>query len=204
MEKTNLLLFYQLGCELKPIIEYKYKFSERLPLVRFSLRAHSSLKKLLDSFTSLNVCRTSGNQCIQAFETIFDWLKEVEAKTISAEDFQTDQKFINVIEKATQFEPILLAELQTLDAYHVTQKGIYDTTSLIDNADNTLPPSVLTKLTAEVKREIRESGRCLAFDNATASGFHIMRATECVMHQYLLHVCNPKPKPKERLPNWGA
>jgi len=61
---------------------------------------------------------------------------------------------------------------------------------------------VLDKITEDVKREIRESGKCLAFDCATASGFHIMRATELIIHKYYTHVC--KPTSEKRLDNWGA
>lgn len=51
-------------------------------------------------------------------------------------------------------------------------------------------------------REVRQSGMCLAFDCATASAFHMMRATESVMHDYYIVCC--KPTSKQKLGNWGA
>ena len=64
-----------------------------------------------------------------------------------------------------------------------------------------MPESVLKKISNEIVEEIRQSGRCLAFDVATASAFHIMRATESVIRKYYLQVC--KPKSKKKLDNWG-
>ena len=90
-----------------------------------------------------------------------------------------------------------------LSTYHATQKGIYLTSDLIDKAELSLSPDVLLKIDERTKGEIRESGKCLAFDNFTASGFHIIRATESVLHKYYLAMCNPTPVP-DRLESWGA
>ena len=38
-------------------------------------------------------------------------------------------------------------------------------------------------------RDIREAGKCLAFDLGTAAGFHIARAVESVVLQYLNILC---------------
>jgi hypothetical protein len=65
-----------------------------------------------------------------------------------------------------------------------------------------LPDSIRLKIGQNVIDELRQSGRCLAFDVPTASGFHILRATEIVLHEYYMNVC--KPKDPKRLENWGA
>ena len=72
---------------------------------------------------------------------------------------------------------------------------------MIDRTEKVLPESVLKKISIAIVEEIRQSGRCLAFDVATASAFHIMRATESVIHKYYLQVC--KPKSKKKLDSWG-
>lgn len=94
------------------------------------------------------------------------------------------------------------AELQTLATYNITQKGIYSTTDLVERAERILPEQVLGRIGRMAAGEVRESGKCLALDCATASAFHMMRATEEVMHRYYVSVC--KPKPAKRLENWGA
>jgi len=92
--------------------------------------------------------------------------------------------------------------LSVLEVYHTTQKGAYTTKDLIEQAEKVLPESVLTKVDDKVLEDIRCSAKCLAFDNPTASGFHILRATETVLHRYYLAVCNPKSA--ESLTSWGA
>jgi hypothetical protein len=49
------------------------------------------------------------------------------------------------------------------------------------------------------KLDIRQAGRCLAFELPTAAGFHIMRATESILRDY--YVAHVGKKPKTR--NWG-
>ncbi len=93
-------------------------------------------------------------------------------------------------------------ELLTLSAYCATQKGIYSTSDLIDHAEKVFPRPVLEKLSEAVTQEVAHGGRCLAFDIPTAAGFHMLRATEAVLHEYYVAVC--KPKSKNRLENWGA
>lgn len=88
-------------------------------------------------------------------------------------------------------------------AYHPQQKAIYSTALLITHAENTLHPQDLQKLEPNTIREIRESGRCLAFDNYTASGFHMMRALETVLHEYYVIMCKPKNTNK-KLYSWAA
>jgi len=116
---------------------------------------------------------------------------------------EINAKFTATGEIARTFETILTEEVQTLTTYHATQKGIYLTTDLIDRAENIFPPSILSKINKAVVDEVRSSGRCLAFDNGTASAFHMMRAVETVMHLYYIHVCKPKPIPRKRLSDWG-
>jgi hypothetical protein len=99
-----------------------------------------------------------------------------------------DEQLGKVVNKSREFETILMAELQTLIAYHVTQKGAYYTPDLVDRTEIIFPESIRAKIPEDVREEVRQSGRCLAFDNPTASGFHIIRAVEGVMHQYYLTV----------------
>ncbi len=111
-------------------------------------------------------------------------------------------KFNTLSLHASDFRTVLMAELATLRAYLVLKKGIYATSDLIETAELTLPESVVSKLPQSVVVELREGGRCLAFECATASGFHVMRAVELVLHRYYVVCC--KPSSRAKLPNWGA
>jgi len=152
----------------------------------------------------LTVCRGAGNELTGAIENIQKWWIDTPAEQRLKPDLAVDIRFRQVIDKAKEFEIVLSAELQTLASYCVTQKGIYSTTDLIERAENTLPASVLPKISQRVKEEIRASGRCLAFDSGTACAFHIMRAVEAVMHEYYIVMCKPTPRPSKRLENWGV
>jgi len=201
MEKLNLPFFYQLGVSLNRVAEFQYDRRWRAAFIFLAYRLDLNLRALMESSLTLRACQqpsiellTSISKAIESYNKVLpNWDKE---------DNALDNEFIDVITKARRFETILNAELQTLDTYHVTQKGIYDTTALIQWAEKSLPVPMLNKIGKEVVTEIRESGKCLAFDCATASAFHIMRATEAVLHKYYISVC--KPKSEEELDNWGA
>lgn len=206
MEKINLPFFYQLGSQLNPLTKMNgLDASKRMDILFASVAVRESIYSLLKSFSALTVCRSAGTQLVTAINKLVEWYSTAhldEAK-INQPNPLIDINFQNVIDSAGKFEVVLSEELQTLVTYHVTQKGIYSTTDLINSAEKTLPPSVLTKISEKIKTEIQESGRCLAFDTPTASGFHIIRAIEGVLHQYYLAVCKPHPEP-ERLDSWGA
>jgi hypothetical protein len=204
MEKIDLPFFYQLGAVLRPLTQEEVKNSTRVNIWLKTFRVGRNVRNLLDLFSTLTVCRGTGEELISATKEVGNWMNQTPASEWEKKDFSVDFKFQQVINKAKEFETVLSAELQTLATYHVTQKGIYSTTDLIERAEKIFPAPVLSKIDSGVIEEIRQSGRCLAFDSGTASAFHMMRATEAVMHEYYISVCKPKPKPTKRLENWGA
>ncbi len=103
---------------------------------------------------------------------------------------------------ATDFETVFAAELETTDTYYVSQKGIYSTNDLIERAEHAFTPDVQAELSPQAISDIRQAGKCLAFDLDTASGFHIMRATETLIHRYYVTITGTTPRRKDR--NWGA
>lgn len=205
MEKINLPYFYQLGVQLHPLTQKSVQDDRVIDIIIATFDAEDVTESLLDRFSMLSVCRNCGQELLNAVKETRTWfmgLMKEDLDKLQNPDATVKLRFDRVIAKAKEFETILSAELQTLTTYHATQKGIYDTADLIERAENILPPAVLNKIDEKVKEEIRWSGRCLAFDNATASAFHMMRATELVLHKYYLSVC--KPKTNKKLENWGA
>jgi hypothetical protein len=164
------------------------------------LQAGSIVLELLTKFTSLVVCGPIGKELNSEIRKSIDVLVTDLNKPLTTDELLAIN---DIAKKAKEFETVLTAELETLATYNATQKGIYSTADLIEQAENVLPVSVLEKISQDVVQEIRESGRCLAFDNPTASGFHIMRATELVIHEYYKAICSPTT-PDTRLGNWGA
>lgn len=201
MEKFDSTLLYNIGAELRALTVFDYKPENRLNLLVHCLTIQSICDDIFKKFSALKISRAPAEELNKSIGAALEWLKNVKAEDMEKADGRADYTFKNVIDRAKNFETILLAELQTLDLYKVTQKGIYSMPDLIDHAENIFPSTVLTKLNSSITNEIRESGRCLAFDNPTASAFHIIRAAEAVMHEYYLVVC--KPTTQDRLENWG-
>lgn len=203
MEKIDLPFFYELGAKVSAIIEMKPENTSGWSAWLAMAETNALLEKLLNSFPTLTVCRKGASQVIKAMESLNETLgKEKNLKFDGPLPQQFHYKTHEVVNAAREFQTVLSAELQTLATYHATQKGIYSTPDLIERADHIFPESIRQKLGDHVIEEIRQSGRCLAFDNATACGFHMMRATEAVMHEYYVAVCQPQAQ--DKLDNWGA
>ena len=100
-----------------------------------------------------------------------------------------------------EFETVFSAELQALTAYVVSQKGIFSTPDLVERAEHILPEAVRKLLPSQAMTDLRQAGRCLAFDLPTAAGFHLLRATEAVIRAYYTVVVKRPPTPLSR--NWG-
>jgi hypothetical protein len=100
-----------------------------------------------------------------------------------------------------EFQIVWQTELGKMDTYFISQKGIYSTSDLIERADNVLPAEIIKVLSESIRSDIKQAGRCLAFDLATAAGFHIMRALEGVLRDfYCPTFLGTKPKTR----NWNG
>ena len=95
------------------------------------------------------------------------------------------------------FQVTFNAELEVMSSYLVTGKRGYDIPTLIDDAMIIFPPELLQKVPG-VQYDIREAGRCIAFEVTTAAGFHLMRALETVITTYWSVVMNGEPLPENR------
>lgn len=202
MEKVNLPFIYDLALKLNPIAKMTYDKAQRVTIWTEAIDVVDSLEFLFKKFPSLAACRTKCDELRSATDEATEWVIRTIDSEWEKEDARADGIFERVMKMAKETEVVLSAELHTLAVYHITQKGIYSTADLIERGEGILPEHVLGRIGQSAVQEIRESGKCLAFDCATASAFHMMRATEEVMHRYYVSVC--KPKPAKRLQNWGA
>jgi len=206
MEKIDLSFFCKLGSELTSLTHFTSDGCDTMSIFFASISVRADIDRLFRSFPALTVSRKARDDLFLSIKDVWPWFTSTLSKDQDSEAGHIDAEldFDLLITRVKEFETVLNAELQTLAAYHVTQKGIYSTPDLIDRAECIFPSSALKKLSPEIIYEVRESGRCLAFDNATASAFHIIRATELMMHAYYICVSEPKGNPDKRLPSWGA
>jgi hypothetical protein len=97
-----------------------------------------------------------------------------------------------------KFENDLQLDLTRAPIFFVKRKGIYETPPLINSAEYALVDDVRREVSPEAKRDLNQAGRCLAFELATASGYHALRAVEKVSRDYLSAVTG-KPLEKANL-----
>lgn len=118
------------------------------------------------------------------------------------EGYQAEKK-INSFElwqiktKYVEYKTALLSELEIMDIYLITRKAGYDTYSLLNSGEVIYPVDLRMKV-PEALADARESAKCLAYETATAAGFHIFRMIECVLIKYYISVNEGKSPPKVR------
>lgn len=201
MEKINLPFFYNLGATLNPVTRIDRSTVTWVDMYMWAVNVKPALDDLFSALPALTVCRAAGDELIAEVGYWADVSNIPASPTPPTLNLSQQLRAQDLIYKVRAFETVLGAELQTLATYHVSQKGAYYTPDLIERAEKMFPENIRIRLSGETVEEIRQSSRCLAFDNATASGFHIMRATEAVMHEYYVAVC--KPDPAAKLGSWG-
>ena len=96
-----------------------------------------------------------------------------------------------------QYKVTLLSELAIIHAYFVSQKGAYDSWSLLINGETMFPNDLGVKVPDAIF-DAREAGKCLAYENSTAAGFHVFRVLETVLRRYYAQEVSGKAPPKVR------
>jgi len=205
MQRVYVFAFYRLAAALeplKPIITGSAKFSDVfLPLVT----ARDQIQDLLDNtIIPVRVCWNAGTELIRAITTVVpdDFSKAMEKDQQNVGLVLTWMQAYNITEGIKKFETVLAEELRLVDTYSVSRKGVYSTSDLIDSADALFPEVIRKRLPSKAVADIRQAGKCLAFETATAAGFHIFRTIESVMAEYYQRVVG-KPM-ATRMRNWGT
>jgi hypothetical protein len=189
MIRISLSFFYNLGAVLRPIATIQSGVT--LGSVWGALyQAQTELNSLLitDWFIpAVKTATASGNK-------LHDALKKVTDRN----DFDSVLSYVEIYDITSsiqEFETVLRASLFITDTYFVTGKAAYDTTTLIMNPEKMFPSDLGLKTPTAIP-DIREAGKCLAFELSTASGFHVLRATETVVREYWTSVSNGAKHPR--------
>lgn len=95
-----------------------------------------------------------------------------------------------------KFETLFLAELQAAALYLVSPKGGFDTAALIELGGLLFSNDLAEKVPAAIP-DLEQATRCIAFELATAAGFHLHRAHESVLRTYWDCVTGGEPRPEE-------
>ena len=204
VQKVNEFQLYELATHIHPLtwVDNNSKYSVNW------YTWYQAMKSLQDLFKqrSLEVCFSVADELYRAINEIVPASFDDAIGKVPTGDDLTNEAGIgwqaNTIKKAAdKFETVLSAELTNSDTYWISPKGTHKTSMLLQYAHMALPTSVVTEM-PEVKTDFDEAGKCLLFDNSTAVGFHLLRATELVIRKYYKAVTGVEPKTKFR--NWGA
>jgi hypothetical protein len=209
MKRVNQYQFFQLGSVIHPLTDISRDETMGDVLILL-LSAQNWLEYMsAGSIIPLTTCRSVMGRLLAALQRSIphqnmelptqerqaDWSKKLAAKL-------TWYEVSEIPRLAKEFETVLAAELETTDTYYVSEKGIYSTSKLIESAELLFSPSVRNEMPDKAIADVRQAGKCLAFDMDTASGFHMVRATETMIHKYYETVTGSALRRKDR--NWGA
>jgi hypothetical protein len=119
------------------------------------------------------------------------------AQMLEAEDDKPLDEFDawQVDHERDRFKTVFLSELSTIPSFLVVGKEGYDTNALLDEGHK-LFPAALPRKAPEAMADAREVGKALAYELATACGFHTFRVTESVIKRYWDVVSGGSDRPK--------
>jgi hypothetical protein len=205
MLRVNEFQFYELAIAVHPLTQAMAdaKYSE--VWLDWS-NAASRLNSIFNE-RSLEFCLGSANDLYAAIGNVVphefpDAIKKYQDLVKTPPEPELGWGLVHPIAQAAiRFETILAAELSNSDTYWVSPKATHKTSMLLRSARSILPESILQRV-PEAADDFDEAGRCWLFDNYTAVGFHLMRATDAVMRRYYRTTVGVEPKLKFR--NWGA
>lgn len=96
-----------------------------------------------------------------------------------------------------QYRAALLAAFSAMGVFLVDQKGSHDAYTLLFEGEKLFPVDLPDKV-PEAKFDAQQAGKCLAYNVATACGFHTFRVLESVVRRYWTLTTGGKAHPKVR------
>lgn len=152
--------------------------------------AKGQLEALFNQSIYAAYLRASREQAGKLYAAIDVMLKFVDDPNSTIGDYDV----WSVSHERDQFKTIFLADLSLLPSFLVAGKESYEVNTLIDEGTKLFPVSLSAKV-PEATPDAKEVGKALAFELATACGFHIFRVTEAVVKRYWDHVSKGATRP---------
>jgi hypothetical protein len=196
MQRISLSWFANVGAVLSPVAD-SMKVTELTVLHLFHLR--EPLNVLSNEQTYPLDLRSSRPVILQLLNRLNYILNEQDAQQQTQ---KLDAERWNIWSDASRLETLLGAELAVQPVYHLWPIRAYNTEVLIAQGENVFSEEAKKAFNEEEVYNLREAGKCLAFQIPTAAAFHIFRCVESLIRRYYQVVVGNLPKPKMR--NWGA
>lgn len=155
--------------------------------------ADNALAKVLDGDQPLKFCRGA------AIELINDIREQQQRLNSTSEETKQftplpSWKLHSTKTKIEIFEHQLSAELKKTASYAVPPRGIFNIELLAENAERHIHESIRIHLSEFTIAEYRQAGRCLAFGQYSACGFHAARAVEDELRAYFKRFLGDPPE----------
>ena len=187
LQKHNPYFFYQLSKALQHLSALPPKGGPVIELFEPLYNARTAVGQMLDQPGALPP--SSRRLATTILKTIDDFAAERRGEQFAILNKNVDSAQIARVKKTvSDFETVLANESADLEVFIVAAKGIYSTTSLIENAEEsircTLSHDSQFRVPDQVYKDFNQAGRCLAFEVPTASGFHSARAVEAIVKVY--------------------
>lgn len=151
--------------------------------------AQNNIKTLFNTSVyrqHMRVCNSKGNELSSILGSL---IAKDAADTINAYEIW------NMTKTRDAFRDLLIAECSTLPSYLVSRKEGYDMDVLVSSGGSLFPSSLAYKV-PEALHDADQAAKALAFELATACGFHLFRLTESVVKRYWDTVSDGAERPK--------
>lgn len=155
--------------------------------------AANALNKVLNGEQPLNFCRAAAEELLRELQEKDHKLgrPKDESNKLSA---LKPWEFQGIRNKIEIFEHQLSAELKKTASYAVPTRGIFSTELLAENAERHIHETIRIHLSEFTIAEYRAAGRCLAFGQYSACGFHAARAVEDQLRIYFERFLGEPPE----------
>ena len=183
MQRINTSYFYRLATKLIPL--------RNLSAGKTVLDAWGELygaQEELNIFLSNTImpaltCRSTGDQLFELLTKMTTpMFVETDTDPNALREIQWAE-LQELIEALQRFEISLQSDFAVRDTFIVSPKAAYSTTLLAENGD-TLVSLSAHELVPNMKKDLRDAGRCMAFELPTAAAFHLFRAVEAMVVAY--------------------
>lgn len=198
MQRLNTDYFYKLGWKVHPLEEISPETTRFNTYLKLILARISLVDFISQPIVPAPLSKQAAGDLVAAIDVVMP----VKEKLPENMDAAIGISVASLEERLRQFEAVLAAELQQLETFVTAQKGIFDTKSLVENAENIFSNKVRTWLSEQAVTDIRQAGRCLAFELSTAAGFHLARAVEDSIRKYYEEIAGEPYDLKKQHPNW--
>ncbi len=178
LKQTNLFTFYRLGQGIENIRELQIGMT--VPDLMLSLAAtHKWLVAFMVQTENVPMPESR-----EAARNLITYLNSFLIPPFASERKLTQPEIVSIFGARDRFEKEFEREQQNISVFTVLPKGIYNTQALIENPEFKFSEQIRKALPDQTIEDIRQAGKCLAFEIPTACAFHICRATESLMLRY--------------------